>query len=305
MAKRTFDIRYGSFFKIPRKIAKHFLSTIYPLVIKVWPLPRVLSIEETLNKIIKDKSSIVRFGDSEFLYLIDKLNLPYQKYDEVLAQGFREILKSNEPNILVGLPIGYYSHVNLNRETELTWRSQISWIYPRLRKFLDLNKVYYNASMTRLYMDYEDRSHSGRYFELVMKIWEGREVLLIEGEKSRLGLGNDLFAKAVQVERIIGPAHHGFSRYNDLYNEALKHSKDKLVLLSMGPAAKMLAFNLAKQGYQVVDIGNVDIEYEWYKRGDVKKTKIPGKYTSEAKGGRIVEDTDDALYHSQIVAKFL
>jgi len=299
------NIRYGKAFHIPRKIAKHTLAAIYPLIIKLFPLPKVASIEETIDKIYTDRCSIARYGDSEFLYIIDKLNLPYQKYDTRLASKMKEILISNDDKILVGLPIGYYSLENLKKRSQLVWRSQITWIYPRLRKYLDLNKQYYNASMTRVYDGYVDKSKSGLYFEKLMRLWENRDVLLIEGEKSRLGVGNNLFEKVNSLQRIIGPMHNGFSKYDALFNEAQKHDRSKLILIAMGPTATVMAYDLAKLGYQAVDIGNVDIEYEWYLRGATSKIKIEGKYTGEAKGGRIVEDVRDEKYESQIIAKFL
>ena len=36
-----------------------------------------------------------------------------------------------------------------------------------------------------------------------------------------------------------------------------------------------------------------------------EKVKLKGKYTSEAKGGRIVEDIQDEKYRQQIIATFL
>src|SRR5690606_26073411 len=135
---------------------------------------------------------ISRFGDGEFLYIIDRLNLPFQQQDPLLREKMIAVLKSEEEDILIGLPIGYHSLENLQQESKRTWKSQIAWIYPRLRKYLNSSKVYSNASITRVYVDYEDRSCSKGYFEKLMQIWEDREVLLIEGEKSRLGVGNDL-----------------------------------------------------------------------------------------------------------------
>lgn len=298
-------IRYSKSLQIPRKIVKRILAASYPLIIKVFPLPKLKSIEETLDKIISDKSSISRFGDGEFLYIIDKLNLPFQKYDSRLAEKMKNILVSHKSNMLVGLPIGYYSLENLKKESRLTWRSQISWIYPRLRKYLDLKKVYYNASMTRVYSGFEDKTKSKIYFEKLMKIWEGRDVLLVEGEKSRLGVGNNFFENANNIERILAPMHHSFDQYDNLYNEVLKHDKTKLVLLALGPTATALSYDLAMAGFQAVDIGNADIEYEWYLMGASSKVKIAGKYTSEAVSGRNVDDVNDEVYNSQIIAKFL
>jgi glycosyltransferase family protein len=299
------DLQYGSFFKYPRKVFKHFLSAIYPIIVKIYPLPKVKSIPETIDKILKDKNSICRFGDGELLYISEKRSLPFQRQDDRLRNYFIKILRSENNNILVGLPIGYHSLNNLKKSSKITWRAIISWTYPGVRKILKKDKTYYNASMTRLYMDYEDISHSGAWFKKVQAIWNDKDILLIEGEKSRLGVGNDLFKNANSVKRILGPAHNAFDQFDNLLNFAKTQLQNHLVLVAMGPTAKPLAYELAIDGFQALDIGNLDVEYEWFLQGATKKVIIEGKYTSEAKGGRIVADFIDENYESQIIARFL
>lgn len=295
------NLQYGKLFKYPRVAFKHFLSAIYPLVIKKYPLPIVKSIPETIDKILIEGSSICRFGDGELIYISERRSLPFQRQDDRLREYFIKILSSEHPNILVGLPIGYYSLKNLKPETKLVWRAIISWTYPRIKKFLKEDKIYYNASMTRLYMDYEDTSHSGAWFQKVRSIWDNRDIILIEGEKSRLGVGNNLFKNAISVKRVLGPAHHAFDQFDNLLNFAKAQSKQSLILIAMGPTAKPLAYELALDGFQAIDIGNLDVEYEWFLKGVTKKVKIEGKYTSEVVGGREVGEIYNDEYHNQII----
>lgn len=299
------NIHYSPLFKIPRRAAKYIFSFIYPLAIKIWQLPQVKSIEETILKIRDEKMSIARFGDSEMLYVARKLNLPYQRYDQKLASELKKILENADHKLLVGLPDAYRLLEEFEKSIQIFWRSQITYNYPTVSKLLDLSTQYYNANITRLYYGYSDHQKSSYHFSLMRSLWEGRNILLIEGEKSRLGMGNDLFANALSVERILGPAHHAYDQIDNLYAEALKHTTEKLILVAMGPTAKVLVYRLAQQGYQAIDIGNLDLEYEWFKRGVKERILIPGKYVSEVKGGRVVEEATDATYLSQIVAKCL
>lgn len=298
-------IHYDPVFKFPRKIAKQIFSLFYPLTVKVFPLPKVKSIEQTIMKLQNKKKSIVRFGDGEMLYICKKLNLPFQKYNGCLAEKLKKILASSDESILVGLPDAYRSLEDFTKELKTFWRSQITYNYPSIHKLLDLNKQYYNANITRLYYGYKDKSKSSFHFLLMRKLWDKRPILLVEGEKSRLGMGNDLFDNAASVERILGPAHHAFDQIDNLYSEAIKHTKDKLVLVAMGPTAKVLVYRLAMSGFQAIDIGNLDLEYEWFKRGTKERVLIPGKYVSEVKGGREVAEVFDKEYLSQIVARCL
>jgi len=265
----------------------------------------VLSIDETLDKIINDKCSISRFGDGEFLYIIDKLNLPFQRQELSLRARLIEVLKAEDPNILVGLPIGYHSLNNLKKSSQRTWRSQISWIYPRLSRYIDKKKTYYNSSITRPYFDFENKDGCKNYFDKLMMIWNNREIILVEGEKSRLGVGNNLFDNAKNVKRILAPHHHAFTKYDEIINQVLCQDKSKLVLIALGPSATAMSYDLAQMGFQAIDIGNIDIEYEWYIRKTLTKIKIPGKYTSEVVGGRYVEEIRDSLYESQILTRII
>lgn len=59
-------------------------------------------------------------------------------------------------------------------------------------------------------------------------------------------------------------------------------SEGSFVLLSLGVTAKFLAEDLYREGYRVIDIGNLDMEYEWFLQGTydkvpVEKHKITGE----------------------------
>ena len=74
----------------------------------------------------------------------------------------------------------------------------------------------------------------------------------------------------------------------------------------MGPTATVLAYDLTKYGYQAVDIGHTDIEYELYLRNATKIIPIPYKYVNEAKNGNInISDITDKNYNNQIIYKIL
>lgn len=299
------SIQYSSKFKIFRTLFKYFLSYVHPIYIKIFPLPKIASIEETIDRIIENKFSICRFGDGELLYISEKRNLPFQDQDIYLREKLIEILKFEHPHILVGLPIGYQDLSNLKKEVKITWKAIVVWTYLGIKPYINMNKYYYNASITRLYIGFENTEKSGSYFEKMRSIWHNRDILLIEGEKSRLGVGNDLFDNAKSVERLLAPSQNAFKVFDKILLEAKTKTVETLILVALGPTAKPVVFELAKLGYQALDIGNLDTEYEWYKMKAKSIVKIKGKYTSEAVGGRNVEDIFDIKYESEITKKIL
>lgn len=96
-------------------------------------------------------------------------------------------------------------------------------------------------------------------------IWNDRDVVIIEGAQSRLGVGNDLFDGARSIRRILCPPRNAFERYDEILAQALKLEKGVLFLIALGPTATVLSYQLFKAGYQAVDAGHVDIEYEWWR----------------------------------------
>lgn len=70
----------------------------------------------------------------------------------------------------------------------------------------------------------------------------------------------------------------------------------------MGPTATVLAYDLHLLGYQALDIGHIDIEYEWFLRKATEKIAIENKYVNEVLEGRITEsENNDEKYLKEIL----
>ena len=78
-----------------------------------------------------------------------------------------------------------------------------------------------------------------------------------------------------------------------------------MVLIALGPTATVLAYRLHQKGLHALDIGHIDIEYEWYLKGVLDKEPVQHKYIGEMPGGDIVDDKTDEIYESQIIRRIL
>lgn len=290
------------FTKIRNKF--HFLFT-YP---KNWfyktflPKPIVKNIEETLLEIVEKQPSVSRYGDGELDIMIGK-DIPFQKYDVRLAEKMKMILQTDKKDFFVCLHDIFDDYSYLTESAQKYFDVHVRCTRHLWYRLLKSKKIYYCTQITRPYMGLKDKSKSPLYFDLLKKIWQDRDIVMVEGEKSRLGIGNDLFASAKSVRRILCPAKNAFSYYEDIIKEVKKIEKGALILLALGPTATAMAYDLYKIGYQALDIGHVDIEYEWFLMGATEKVPVKNKYTNEAVGGTTVSDTNDDVYLSQIIAK--
>ncbi len=268
---------------------------------------KIATPEETIEELINKSKSIARFGDGEFDFIYG-IGMNYQKYDERLAKRLEEVLKSNEKDLIIGIP----NAVNLEYCDKYTgiaiefWPKWINKYKFKLINILDRKRQYYSTQISRFYLDYKNKSDKGEYVKKIKQLWDNKDVVIIEGEKSRLGINNDLFDNMKSVQRIICPSENAFDKYDEIIKEALKIDKNKLILLALGPTATVLAYDLYKKGYRTIDIGHIDIEYEWFLRKATTKIKIESKYVTEVKEGRVnIEDIYDEKYNNEIIAKVL
>ena len=222
----------------------------------------IISTEKTLNE-IKYKKSISRFGDGEY-HIIFGRNITFEKYNQLLSKRLSEVLNSNEKKLLVGLFFPFKKKkLDLYKDSVVKYWSE--WLYKnkfRLLNILKKNKKYYSSDITRFYTNFKDKSGVPKYIKKFKKIWDRKNILIVEGEKSRLGIGNDLFNNAKSIKRIICPNKYAFRVYDKILKSVLQVDKNNLILIALGPTATILAYDLCKNGYQAIDIGHADIQYE-------------------------------------------
>lgn len=247
--------------------------------------PRIKSANEAVKAMVDEHKSMARFGDGEFSAIAGRVRHKFQsEVDEKLGARLLEVLHSQEENLIIGIANNYGS---LDRYTEQSKREIRRYLQPKVRKehlqLLSKDKVYYDAYVTRPYVMYADNDTEApkTRFDALKKIWDGRDCVIVEGVMTRVGEGTDLLNNAMSVETILGPAENAFNEYDRLLSDCLEKPKNKLFLLALGPTATVLAYDLCKAGYQAIDIGHLDLEYEWFLRGEGIRVEVPGKYNNE------------------------
>ena len=271
--------------------------------------PKVYDLFETLDEFLSSNKSLCRLGNGEF-DVIWGGRIGFQGPNKNLGDRLKEVLRSKQDNVMIA--INDYSY---DEKTHITachksprekafayvWRHQHALKFARL---LESNRSYYEANVSRPYTMYEGIDH-GDYVARLKKLWSDRVFYIVEGVKTRLGVGNDLFDNCKSLHRIIGPAENAFDKYDVILERIVSIvPKSALLIMAMGPTATILAYDLSQLGYRAIDIGHVDIEYEYFLRKAQDKIKIPGKYVNEVSGGAQVDETiTDRAYSESIVCR--
>lgn len=268
--------------------------------------PQILSAEECLHKIKEGHCSLCRFGDGEFNIICKKGNPWFQNNDTKLQKRLLEVIVSNNDRILLGIAQNFKNLECLTEEA-----ADIIRIYMegKTRKdilnLLSVNKIYYDAYVSRPYIIYQDKSRANVIFKMYKQIWKNRSVLIVEGKYGRMGIGNDLFETAKEIRRIVCPPSNAWNYYDEILSAVKKLINDPqiLVCISLGPVATVLAYDLGISGIQAIDIGQLDNEYEWYISGAKYRESISGKMVAEIEGHPIPVEHVEEEYYSQIAIK--
>lgn len=279
----------------------HFIiDSIYKRLVQT---PKVASLEDSINYIIQTHCSVSRLGDGE-IKLIAGRKLGFQDKNPILQKKMIEVLSKPIANHIVCLPDIFNNLSIYDSDSQKHWKKHLAFYRKYWYKYINKQTTFYNAFISRCYMMYQNPPMANRMFNLLKQIWQDKDVIIIEGEKSRLGVNNDLFNNTKSIKRILAPNRNAFNYYHPILEKVTQYDKTKyLILLALGPTATIMAYDLAKLGYQAIDIGHVDIEYEWFLIKATHKVPVHNKFVNEAGAGVGVGACNNQMYLNQIIYK--
>lgn len=304
LKKIYFIIRDAKF-----EVYKYFIfPMMFDKTYKTFSEYKIKSIEETAKELLNTNKSIGRFGDGELSWMFGRNNgiNNFQQLSKELSDRLIEVFNSDDDNFMVTLPdaMKYADKNNFTSDSMNFWKWYLIKNKKRLLNNLNPNKVYYNTSVTRPYMDYNYNKIANLTYGVLKEIWNDKKILIIEGSESRLGVTNSLFDNAKEIKRIECPSTNAFEAYDKIFsyaNDFLNANDDYLTLVSLGPTATILSYDLFKNNHRCIDIGHIDVEYEWYLMGAKEKVNLPYKYVNEVNGGHSSLPVNDSKYFEQII----
>ena len=170
-------------------LSKYYFGGLRSLINKI----HINDSRKTLKYIIDNKVSVSRFGDGE-LGVVTGHDSDFQKCSDEIISKLKEVLNSNMSNHIVCLPYPWKILSKLKYRAFEYWGAYlISNLNSEISRVTNLNKTYYDSNFTRFYIDYRNDKIAKTVVPLLKQIWQDRNICIVEGEFSRLGVGNDLF----------------------------------------------------------------------------------------------------------------
>lgn len=269
------------------------------------PVPKIDSAQNLLRVIYEEKKSLSRFGDGEFEIMRGNERAWFQNTDKMLAQRLLEIFQNEEESVAVAAAQNFVGFDKYNDESADDIRIYMEGkTRDDIVAFFASGKKYYDAYVSRPYIIYSSPQNAEEIFFLFKKIWHNRNIIVVEGEYGRTGIGNDLFSGTKSIKRIACPATNAWMVYDEILQCVMKHAKkEDLICISLGPTASVLSYDLAVNGFQALDIGQLDNEYEWYLRKAEGRIPIKGKMVAEVSNHYEKDDDIDIQYLKEVVCK--
>lgn len=267
---------------------------------------KIMRSEETIKYIKDNNLSVSRYGDGEF-GIMRGHSIGFQDYDPILANRLKEICKKNIPDLLICVPGTLKSCKNYKSAPKKFWKCELGLKYHLWNKFFKNQKILGDTQISRFYIDFVNgKQHGEKILNLWMELWNKKNILIVEGKDTKLGVGNNLFSNANSIKRIIVPSKNAFYKYSEILNSIIKYAtKDQIILLAVGPTATILAMDLSIKGLQAIDIGHIDIEYEWYLKNAQDKIAIPSKAVNEVRNGLIVTNENIQVSYNMEIIKII
>lgn len=206
--------------------------------------------ESQVTEEIRRGRSLIRFGDGEINLLLGLRN-HYHGYDPKLRRMLKEIVKEyddKKPYILAVPKFLNYSNAELRQVGRLNlwmpFKTMFMLLFPKQARYTDAHCFYYTG-----------------YFErFVAPAIEGKRVIFVTNEATLARQRtNPAFPWKDSIE-ISTPNEEALAVYETVRAELYKtlsqgRNGEFVTLISMGPAGKYLAKELAEAGYQAIDLG--------------------------------------------------
>lgn len=204
--------------------------------------------EESFLKEVETGKSIIRIGDGE-ISLLHGRSIHYQVQKNALTSGLKTLIKNYTPDSPYILSIPMFVNFT-NKELSKTNGKLSCWLPLKVEFRRIFNKEASYADAHFFY--YRDKMIS--FFEQYVA---NKPIIFISNPDTNASIKKAITYPADFIDT---PSENSFDALDDIYkkiDETLSKnpSTKYLLVVSTGPASKLIAYNYSLKGYQCFDIG--------------------------------------------------
>lgn len=239
-----------------KKRLKIWIEVIKDFLMSFWgSKAEILSPEETVDIVLKQNKSIIRLGDGEFNILNGK-DILYQKYSISLEKAIRNILKeyfikSKDCKYIVCVPKFFMSCNGIKLIKKRVYIS--SWSYSRkvFQREFPQDIVYGDAFLFA-------KQNKKTYEKLWKKADKNKCIFIHNNEKYARDFEKNYEIPTSFIKINEKNAYEEIERIEKETIQKIEETneKDVIVIISAGPAGKVLVYDLTNKGILAIDAGH-------------------------------------------------
>lgn len=208
---------------------------------------------ETVQYIIDHGVGIARIGDGEWKLACGK-KIKSQLAHPGIQKRMIEVMGGDNPKCIVGIP-RIFEGIPSTPGT----KAHHFWTTMEARKdfarFYNPNKQYFSSFISRF--DAVPEINSWEYIDHIKKIWEGKDVVIVRGDKIDFCKHPSLTNNCNILGEVIGPNVNAWDSYDKILGDCMRYPEDTTFLIRLGPSASVLSWDLGMHGRQGVDCGHL------------------------------------------------
>jgi len=207
---------------------------------------KIIKNDEMINYVIKNKLSIIRYGDGEFRIMNHRKWIHYQCFNQKLCKEMNELFYNYSCKSKYLLSVPYFFNEDIKWYKNMPYSFTACFAECRLffRKKHIKNMVYGGAFLFRKWN-----------MNIYEKLWENeKELILIHNDIKR---AQALECKyKIKVKFIEIPKKNAYNEIDNIEKKIEELNKDNSkILISAGPMAKALIYRLSEK-YTIYDTGH-------------------------------------------------
>ena len=252
--------RLGKFLDYPPAILpflkkRFYLNRIADNYIQYYKDVTFLDYDATMDQILNQNKSIVRFGDDVFDMLLGiglYFNDWKQVYKKDLAEGLKRVLSSKHPNLLVCFNPEFILKTKEEFVKEGIGEQHHFWTNSKiyLKDYIDGDRVYGSA------LSFQERYNKNLPYDKIVEHLKTKHLIIVASNTARFK-NKQLGLSTAYVE---GPSSNAWDSYIRLREEVLNKvsslpKSDTLIMTGLGPSSKIMVLDLTEAGYTVWDTG--------------------------------------------------
>jgi hypothetical protein len=245
-------------------IITHSLAEPVRAEVRRFHAQRTLGMRETVERLIREPVGFTRFGDGEFLLMLRiTFSLRFQQNSFALQDALRDAFTRPTDDLMIGFPHPFHT---------LHWTNVWSDLWNEVSDLAPAGISFGDSHVTRPIF-FEEFGAEG--VELWRQVWQGKSVTVVAGRSGRFSLVDELFSSASDLDVVWSVPSNGFADLDRIVAELQSRPRTDLYLLSLGPAATVLARRLTDLGLRAIDVGHISDSYLTTFQGGLLPEKRP------------------------------